>query len=104
MVVHDPYTLDVVTAEPDALVLSKLASTGCSVMSKAYFEEVGYQGGPRIVLHGSDLYVADEDAARITDAMLQEIGFDVDLRILDWANYRDTISHPRRQQDVALKN
>ncbi len=45
-VIHDDYTFDVVSKEPDSLFLFKLSqkNTGMGIVSKAYFEEVGMDG------------------------------------------------------------
>jgi peptide/nickel transport system substrate-binding protein len=44
IVIHDPYTLDFVTPEPDSLLLNKLSQTACGIVSKEYVEEVGPEG------------------------------------------------------------
>ena len=46
MVIHDDYTIDFVTQEPDALIHLKISqqNNGAGIVSKAYFENVGVEG------------------------------------------------------------
>ena len=60
-VIHDDYTFDVVSKEPDSLFLYKLAqkNTGAGIVSKAYFEEVGMDGVHRAPM-GSGPWILKE--------------------------------------------
>ncbi len=46
IIIHDDYTFDVVSKEPNSLFLWQLSqqNTGAGIVSKAYFEEVGLDG------------------------------------------------------------
>ncbi len=61
IVIHDDYTFDVVSKEPNSLFLWQLSqqNTGAGIVSKAYFEEVGIDGVHRSPM-GSGPWVLEE--------------------------------------------
>ncbi len=66
-------------------------------------EEAGYAPGEaELVFHARSVF-PQEDIARVITDMLEEVGFEVDLRILDQATFDSEIYQPRRTQELSLQ-
>ncbi len=70
--------------------------------ARAILEEAGYgPGEARLVFHARSVF-PQEDLARVITDMLEQVGFEVELRILDASSFATDIYEPRRTQELAL--
>lgn len=65
--------------------------------------EAGYTQSQRLVFHASDLFPSG-DMARAVAQMLRQVGFNIDLRLLDENTFNTQIYFPRRTQELILLN
>jgi peptide/nickel transport system substrate-binding protein len=64
-------------------------------MARQILADIGYPdvaGGPTITLHGTfGQYIAQKEIAETIAAMLEEVGFEVELDIREFSNFRETV-------------
>ncbi|MEX2355778.1 MAG: ABC transporter substrate-binding protein [Thermaerobacterales bacterium] len=70
--------------------------------ARAILQEAGYgDGEPTLVFHASAAWPGEDIALAVGD-MLEQVGFNVDLRILDTTTFNQEIYFPRRTQELVL--
>ena len=65
-------------------------------------EEAGYEPGEAYLHFDAMEDPPAGDLARVIDSMLTDVGFDVDLNVMDESTFRSEVYHPRRTQELML--
>ena len=69
--------------------------------ARQLLDEAGYDGEP-VVFHASPQSAHAVDAAQVIAAMLQDVGLNVDLRVLAVPTFREQVDLPYRNEEIVM--
>ena len=70
--------------------------------AKELIAEAGYEPGEATLVFNASTNWPIGDLARVITGMLEDVGFDVDLRLMDLTTHRNLVSGPRKFQELSL--
>lgn len=69
--------------------------------ARELLDEAGYDGEP-LTFHTSTVSLYQRDVAQAITAMLQAVGFNIDLQIMDSASFREQVYNPFLNEEITM--
>jgi len=69
--------------------------------ARELLQEAGYDGSP-LTFHASTSWLKQKEVAEAVTAMLQDVGLNIDLQVLDVTNFREQIYFPYRNDELYM--
>ncbi|MCZ7567137.1 MAG: ABC transporter substrate-binding protein [Ardenticatenaceae bacterium] len=63
--------------------------------------EAGYNGEP-LTFHASTAFIYEKEVAEAIAAMLQDVGLNIDLKVLDVTSFREQVYFPNKNQEIYM--
>ena len=69
--------------------------------ARELIQEAGYDGSP-LTFHASTSWLKQKEVAEAVTAMLQDVGLNIDLQVLDVTTFREQIYFPYRNDEIYM--